>query len=255
MLRDRGIGVALLVLALPLASCSTYHLRAYAGYMRPVLSGNVGLSNSGGASANVDAKDGLGLSEASSPYGRVDAGLSVLNLTASGFRYDDRGDGTLEAAFGGINAGVPVHSDAQMLVLKGAASFTLVDLGFLRLSPGFAVDYMDLNLDVTSRSPAPPATESLDVNAPVPMPFVQGEVELGPVAATLDVGGIAIDIDQVNGTYLDIEGLVRVQPIDHLEVFAGYRWIQFDAKGTAGGQDYDADVTMQGVIVGAGVTF
>jgi hypothetical protein len=75
------------------------------------------------------------------------------------------------------------------------------------------------------------------------------------VAATLDVGWIDIDLGDADGSYLDVEALVRVNPLPHLELFAGYRFIDIDAEGTADNRRFEAAFQLHGWMVGGGVTF
>ena len=248
------VGLVVCLLALP--SCMDLRARAYAGYMQSELSGDLGLAPSfapAAVSTSVDVEDSFGVSDEGSPYVRLEAAAGPLNFTASAFRYDSDSTGTLQANFGDITAGLLVNTETEFFNAKGAVTFDILDVGFLRLSPGLAVDYFDIDVSVTAVGLG--AQENLDVQAPVPMLFAQAEATVGPVAATVDVGGIAIDVGDVDGTYFDVEALLRVAPVSHIEVFAGYRWINMDGKGTADGQDFDADLTLQGWFLGGGFTF
>jgi hypothetical protein len=224
--------------------------------MQAELSGDAGLAASaspGTVSGSIDVEDSLGIDEEGSGYVRAEAGVSFINVTASAFQYDSSGTGVLQANFGNIPAGITVDTDLEIIVVKGALHFDVLDLGFLRLSPGVAVDYF--GTDLTATAVGAGFSEDLDIDVPVPMPFLQTEVIVGPVAATLEGGAMAVDYSDVEGTYIDLEGLVRWTPLPHVEVFGGYRWIDADTDGTADGQDYDADVTLQGWMVGGGFTF
>jgi hypothetical protein len=224
--------------------------------MQPQLDGDIGLAGSASGSAvtgTVDVEDSLGLGEESSPYLRADIGAAIVSFTVSAFHYDATGNGVLEATFGEITAGTPVSTDMEILNIKGAATFNLIDLGPVRLAPGIAIDYLDVDTTVTSTSLS--AFESVRVQAPVPMLFGQGEVVLGPVAAILDVGWMSADLADAEGTWWDIEGMLRMTALDPVELIAGYRWISADVDGTADGQNYSADLVLQGWFVGGGLSF
>ncbi len=250
-----GIGLALGALSL-LCSCSGFYARGYAAYMQPKLTGDIGLSGSGGGTpitGTIDVEDSLGLGEEKSPYIRADVGAAVVSFVGSVFQYDSTGNGTLTANFGDIPIGTPVATDMKILNIKGGAVFNVLDLGFLRLAPGVAVDYFDV--DTTVRATSLGAFESVSVQAPVPMLYGQAEVRVGPVSGILDLGWMQANFDEVDGTWWDVEGMVRISPIEHLEIMAGYRWISVDSSGTSEGQDYVVDMQLEGWYLGGGVTF
>lgn len=252
---SRG-GVLAMGLLLGLPSCTDLEFRAYAGYMQAELSGDVGLASSGApniVSSTIDIDDSLGLEDEGSVYARVEAEAGIVRVTASAFQYDSTQLGTLQADFGNIPAGITVDTDLELNVLKGAVTFDVIDFGFLRVSPGIAVDYFDVDMTVTAVGIG--IAEDLDIDVPVPMPFVEVEGAVGPVALTVGGGGMQVDYSDVEGTYWDVEGLLRFSPVDHFELFAGYRWIDVDGGGTADGQDYDTNLTLQGWFVGAGLVF
>jgi hypothetical protein len=237
------------------AGCTAYDLRAYAGYQSTELSGTVGLAPTSGPVTidAIDVEQALGLTDAAEDvYLRGEAALLSLRVTGSMFRYEQSGTGTLNARFGDLTVGTPVATDAELMSAKGAVSWDL-NLGPLRLSPGVAVNYMDL--ETTVRATSINAFETVDVDGPIPLLFGQAEVELGPVAATLDVGWIEADVEDVDGTMLDIEALLRFTPFPHLEVFAGYRALDIDVAGDADGQQFEGNLEFRGWMVGGGIRF
>jgi hypothetical protein len=254
-MRSTVAKVALLAAGL-LPGCTAYELRGYGGFTSTKLSGDVGLSPSGNlippVTADVESAFGLGDAEGS-VYLRAEAALASLRLTASAFQHDESGNGTLNVNFGDLTIGTPVASTLDLTSAKVALSFDVLNLGVFRLSPGVALDYFDI--DTTVRATTVNAFETVDVSAPVPMPFLQLEGDLGVVAATLDAGWIHIDLEDAGGTFFDLEALVRVQPFAHAEVFAGYRFLSIDADGDADGQDFRADLRLQGWMIGGGITF
>lgn len=251
--RVAGIPVLLLI-----AACSAPSARLQVGYIQPTLTGDLALAQAAGSlpagQLSADIESGLGLDDdASSLYGRVELDAGPVRLTASGFRYDQSGSGTLNASFGAIAAGVPVDSDIRMGAYKAAATFDLLDVGPVRISPGVGVDLFDLQAEVSNQTVA--QTETIDELLPVPMVFVQGEVDVGPVAVTLDVGGMDASYGEYSGTFFDVEALVLYAPVEHVEVFAGYRWIALDARGESEDRDFTADLDLGGWFVGGGLRF
>ena len=243
------------LLALASAACSPLRAKAYGGYIQSEMTGTVALAPPASTIPPVgaDVEDALGADTSGSPYGRLELGAGIVGLTASAFQFSSSGPGTLTADFGNLSAGTPVDSDIDFLNIKSAITIDLIDVGFLRIAPGFGVDYLDLDMEVRATNIA--ALERLQVQVPAPLGFVQGEVKLGPVGITADFGAMSINTEEVDGDYFDFEGLVHVKPLPHVELFGGYRWIQFDASGEVDGQMYDADLQLRGWFVGGGVTF
>jgi opacity protein-like surface antigen len=250
------VRIPTVLLLLSLGSCGSAGIKLFGGAAQLGLSGTMGLDDSGGGGGfnQIDVDDlGLG-GEEISPYGRAEIDLGLIHLTGSGFIFETSGSGTLSQDFGDIPVTTDVNSSLEMLNAKGAISFDIIDLGPLRISPGVAVDYLQIDMNVTSTS-GPPASEQLDIDAPVPMLFVQGEVDLGLLNATVDVGWISLDLDDISGTWWDIEGLASFNLFPALELFAGYRYISADVDGTADGQLFDTDLEIQGFTAGLGIVW
>jgi hypothetical protein len=239
------------------ASCTTYEVRAYAGYMASELSGDIGLAPSIGnappSQFRADLQDDFGMGdESSSLYVRAEAALLSFRVTASGFRYAEEGTGTLTANFGDLVVGTEVASELDMLNAKVALTYD-INLPILRLSPGLAVDYLEI--DTSVRATMINAFEEVDVSAPIPMPYLQAEVDLGALALTLDAGWISASIEDGEGEFFDIEAMLHLQATERIEFIAGYRWISIDAEGDADGQRFDADLDLNGWFVGGGFRF
>ena len=244
------------LLLLVLASCGAAGIKLFGGYSQMNLSGTIGLEPGGGGPfTQIDVVDDLGLgSEVGTPYGRAEIDLGVIHLTGSGFLFEESGSGTLTADFGDITVTTGVDTELEMLNAKGAVSFDIIEIGALRISPGVAVDY--LQLDMIVRETATPTNfEQLDINVPVPMLFVQGEVDLSLLNATVDVGWMSLDLGEISGTWLDIEALATFNLFPAVETFAGYRYISVEANGTADGQLFDTNLELQGFIVGLGFSW
>lgn len=99
------------------------------------------------------------------------------------------------------------------------------------------------------------ATEDVQLNGPLPLAFVRGEVDLGVVSAIAEVGYMEAKIDQVSGSLLDVEAMLQYHPTPLLSVFAGYRGLNLQLDGQIDGDTIDADLTISGFILGGGVRF
>ena len=247
------------IAALLLSACTGLRARAYGGIQQTTLQGGVALDNSAGSlslganRADIDADLGLDDREYS-PYVRAEIGLPIGSATVSGFRFNQTGAGTLTGGqFGDIPAGTQVTSFMKFTNVKVAAHYDLFDIGVLRLSPGVGVDFIDFDLQVTELGTS--NYERVDNRVYVPMLFAQAEANLGILAATLDVGYMQASLNNAKGSYLDVEALIRVSPSPFVEIFAGYRLIELDARGVADDRRYDADLTLHGWVLGGGVTF
>jgi hypothetical protein len=226
--------------------------------MQTSLSGDVALEPSSGGvalgSIRTDLEDDLGLNdESGSLHARIELETEIGRWNASVFRHTDSGTGVLDSTFGNIPAGTPVDASLSLTNLKAAWMYDF-DTGVVRLSPGIGIDLFDIETSVRSVTPVT-AFEEVEVLAPVPMVFLQAELDLDIVAATVDAGGMSIDLRDAAGTYWDLEGLLRVPVVDHIEVFGGFRYIHIDADGTADGQRFDASLDLTGWIVGGIVRF
>jgi len=239
-------------------SCETWFVEVDAGYTQMEFSGTAALAPTGGglpvSATTVDLQDELGLDDPiGAPYGRVQAGLGPWGLSASGFSLSDVADGRVTRQFGNITVGTDVHTEVQMINLKTALTFDVLDTQFLTLSPGIAVDYFDF--DVSVSAPSLGISEQLKAQAPVPLLFGQVSSKVGPVSLTLEGGWMSADVGDANGTFLDIEGMLRVHLGLGTHVFGGYRHIAINANGVASGQRFEADFNLQGWMVGVGYRF
>lgn len=245
------------LLVLPaLGSC--VGIKAFGGYTQMQLSGTLALNDAGNSSNldNIqnDVEDDFGLGDqVGAPYVRGEIDLGAITLTGSGLTFSETGMGTLSQPFGDVPAGTAIDTDFELLNLKGAIGLDLIDLGAVRISPGVSVDVFDI--DMRLENPATLEFEQVDTLAPVPMLFVQGEVSFGPVGATLDVGFMDADFDEIGGTWIDIEGLATLNLVPAMEIFAGYRYISIDTTGDADGQEYAADLELQGWTLGVGLVW
>lgn len=245
--------------ALGTASC-TVSGSAYAAFIQTEVRGNVALDASppGGTALGtiqVDLDDELGIDE---PYPSLLVGGKLVTdfgrISVSAFRYDESGSGTLARDFGDIGAGAAVESELRFDNIKAFWSWDLLEWGPLRIAPGVGADVFLLETSVRSVSPVS-AFEEIDVTAPVPMVFLESELDLGPVVAIVEAGGMDVHLEDGDGTYWDLDGRVALRLGDQLEVFAGYRYIHLEADGVVDGQRFDADIDVTGWFLGGAIGF
>jgi hypothetical protein len=241
---------------LPLASCAGLGISGQVGYMQSHLGGEIALSpNSGGLGLGTITQDidDLGLSDDSdSLYARVQADLGVMSLSVSGFNLRDEGTAALDVQFGGITAGTTVNSKVEFGNVKSTLTFP-INLGPVQFAPGVAVDVFDLDVDV--RDTNSNANEQIDVLVPAPLAFGRAVVDLGGVALVGEAGYMNLNVDDVDGEFLDLEGWLEVRATSSLFLFAGYRWISIKGDGVVDNQDFSADLTISGWQLGGGIRF
>jgi hypothetical protein len=250
-MRTRTLLLASLVL-MTVPACSVPTVAVQAGFAQLSLDGDIGyVQNTETVSIGQDAKAfGLG-DKQGSPYvrGQVDFGMPVL--TVSGFSFEDEGQGRLGATgFGRLKPLGAVNSTLEMQALKLSYAF---DIGFgpVAISPGFAVDYFDLSIEATNGL----ITERVDLNSPFPLLFLRATVDFGTVGAFVEAGYLGADIDDVDGTLLDIEAQLLVRPWSALELFVGYRYLQLQLDVSIDDDSFDTDLTISGLIFGGGLKF
>src|SRR5688572_9053567 len=160
------------------------------------LKGDVALAPSPGSppldAFRVDVEKDLGLDDGvGSPYGKVEVGLGICSVALSGFEYDESATGRLTRNFGSLPISADIRTDARILNLKGMVLFELLDIAGLKLSPGIGVDYFDMDLAVSSTG----GSESVDAEAPVPMLFAQGELDIGLGSFVVEGGYMKANLD------------------------------------------------------------
>jgi len=245
-------------LALPGCVTAGVGFEISASAFLPQLRGDAALEDSGGGSnQDVGLRTDLDLDDVDVvPEVRIAANALGLNLAANAFRTEQSGTGTLGADFGDLSVGTDVDSRLDLTAIHGALTLDIVNVSFLRLAPGIGVDYFDLELDVDEIGGALDS-ERIQLDGPVPLVVVQAEAfpPFLPLELLVEAGGIGGEFGDFEGLLLDVEALLRWEVVDSVEIFAGYRYLSFEAEGTSSGNDFDADVLLNGVLVGAGIRF
>jgi hypothetical protein len=159
----------------------------------------------------------------------------------------------LNAAFGTIPANTPVDTDLDLQVYKVALSLDLIDIGPVRISPGLAADVLLSNTSVTSL--ALNRKEDLDGVIPLPMLFLQAEVDIWLADLVVDVGWLDTSYSDFSGEILDVEALLRFKPLGPLHVFVGYRAVRLNVEGEQSGDSGRLDFDFSGWTAGVGLHF
>ena len=246
-----------IVLAPLMVSCAGLGAKIDLGYMQVEPSGSLALeSGSGGGgpsvSSNNDINDDLGVAtKLDSLYARVELDAGLLHFTGSGYRVKDQASGTLRADFGSIPANTAVRTDLDLQIYKVAATLDLIDIGPVRISPGLAADIVLSNTSIAGASVA----EDLDGTIPVPMLFVQGEVDFSILEMVVDLGWLDGNYGNYSGNVLDAEAMLRVKPLAMLQVFVGYRATLLDISRDENGDSDRIDLDFRGWTAGVGVQF
>ncbi|MGK0354308.1 MAG: hypothetical protein ACJAYX_005010 [Planctomycetota bacterium] len=247
---------SLVLMAMP--ACTIPTLEVQAGYAQLSLDGDIGYSNGNSIAVEQDVESAFGLGDTQgSPYGRAQIDFGVPVLTVSAFSFEDEGQGRLGegVSFGnipGFVGGVPVQSQFDLMNAKVSYAFE-IGLGPVSISPGLAIDYFDLQIDVTDAFSI--AREQVDVKGPLPLAFLRAEVDLGIVSAFAEAGYISAEIDDVDGEVLDIEAQLVVHPTPLIELFVGYRYVNIVLDGLIEDDTIDTDLTVSGLIFGGGIRF
>jgi hypothetical protein len=248
------LSLVLLPFVATLPACFGFGAQAQVGYAQLALDGDIGYVNgTSSGSIQQDIESGFGLGDdQGSPYARAKLDFGVPNLSISVFNFEDDGEGTLNATFGNVPAGIPVRSDFELFNAKAAYAFE-IGIGPVSISPGIAVDYFDLAIDV--RDAFGISSENVELNGPLPLAFLRGEVDLGIVSAVVEGGYITADIDDVEGEVLDLEAQLVLHPTDLIEIFVGYRSLELELDGEIDGDSFDTDIQISGFMVGGGIRF
>ena len=241
-----------------LASCYQFEITAQAGFSELALDGEIGYlddpGNTNPIAIQQDIESALGLGDdQGTPYARVAMDFGTPVLAVSGFLFEDDGSGVLDATFGTIPVGAGVLTDFELGSAKVSYSFE-IPIGPVSVAPGLAVNFVDLSL--FARDTIGFATADVELQAPLPMGFVRGEVDIvGWLQLVGEVGYIEVDVDDVEAEMLDIEALVELTGFEPLNIFVGYRSIDLVGEGEIDNDSIDIDIGLSGFIVGGGVRF
>lgn len=239
------------------SGCSFVGATAQLGYTMATVKGDAALaSGNGGVPPNSTQNLGsaLGVDDASgSPYLRGQVDLGPVVLTGSLFSLDEDGSGTLQNTWGSLAGGSAVSTNLKFTDAKLSAAFDF-GLGPVKVSPGLAVDVIDLRLSATESTFGNSA--EVDRFLPLPMLFCRGEGDIGIVTAVLEGGYLHVpEIDGNEVTLLDLEALLEVRAAPMVHFFVGYRRIDLDGFGETSDSSYALDAIVDGWMIGGGLRF
>jgi hypothetical protein len=255
----RVVAAACVALALFGAGCGSAEplLTVEAAAFAPSLGGTIGLAQSIATdinTINLSSDLGLGGTEVV-PYLRGEVVAGGFDFALSGFRTSQSGHGTVTADFGHITAGSNVDTDLDLGLAHGHVAWNFLETEWVDVGAGLGADYVDLSLKAEDKTFA--MTESIAVRQAVPLVEARAafRVPVVPIDLELSVGGITGSYDQIDGTVFDAEALLRGRIAGPLSLFAGYRYVHFDIKGSSNSQSFDGDVVLSGFMLGASLRF
>ena len=235
---------------------SDWGLSASAGVFQATMTGDTGREGNVLGLADVDIDDDLDLSdEDNSIFAKARVSGAGINIWASGFETEQNGRSQLSVNFGDIAAGTTVRTNSEIRSLQAGISFNIIDVGGFRLAPGVGADYFDIELE--AQDSVLNQIESLAEDGPIPLVFLDASFDppVIPLSVEAHIGGITGTYDDFDGLLLDGEATVHVHLLDPLDLYAGYRYIQFELDGVDDGEEFTADLVLSGLIVGAGLRF
>ncbi len=243
-------------MVLGLMSCSGIGIVADLGVLQAKPEGTIALTDAGNI-GNIqdftnDLADSFGITDdVSTPYGRVEVSGLFVTMTFSGFIFGDNANGSLQNPYGSLPGGSSVDSDYSLSNLKGAATLDLINLGPLRVAPGVCLNILEVsNKSIVASNPS--LNEDRSTLLTIPQIFLQAEVDLGYVDLVVEGGWMEASLPDISGRLIDLEAIFRIRPIEHVEVFAGYRWLDVDVDGIQDNQAFDTDITFGGFTFGLG---
>ena len=89
----------------------------------------------------------------------------------------------------------------------------------------------------------------------LPYLFLQGEVDIGPLGAVVDLGWSDIELGGQDMSMLDASAMLTFEPAAFVELHAGYRLKSFEGTAGGGPDRRAVDLTTRGFFVGGGFSF
>ena len=258
-------GTAGLSALVAFAACSTpqFDITPRYGYLD--VSGDIGVSSSGGgvsvsadndvSTLGFDADDGV-------PGLRADFKWGMPHLVINYQRSDNSGSGEADANLSDgngnvISAGTPVDSDLELGLLNGLLLFDLAPTDVLEVALGFGATAFDIDTAITEQSDP---SNSISAKGTVPLPVlalqVGGEIGRFELAGLLQ--GISGTYDGNGATYADLDAYVRWRFYDRgagIGLVLGYRYFLIDAEYDDDDTDAEIDMSFYGPYIGLQFSF
>lgn len=165
------------------------------------------------------------------------------------------GQGTAEATidFGGINvaAGQDVESDIDLTLYRSTFTWDVIPTDTFDLGLGFGIGGAEVSATVADTLGNSATTDEI-----IPLPYAAASttVEIGDFGVEGLAGVFAIEVDDVDVFYLDLDVNAYYQFLDMAgagtRIVAGWRYIDVDAAYDDGDEQIDADLNFSGPYVG-----
>lgn len=228
----------------------------------PVLDGDVRLDTDFDVGTTLDTDRDLDVADAEATFGgELDVRFGDFDLWLSGFTFSRSGnsDVTRTVDFGDIqftgSANLDTEFDFSAIGPRlGWAVFGDDEAG-VRFGPTLGASWVSIDIRETATGDFGTMRERIDVSAPVPALGLRLEVPIGDFLLTGDAQGMAIHVDDFDGTYYDLSAELAWRPFRNVGVFLGYRYVRVDATGTSNGYDYDVDLRLHGPFAGLEIRF
>jgi len=263
------------LLALPFAaSCaipgdsawSDLHANGYGSLYNLGASGSVhDLSVSSGA---IDIDGDLSIREKSDTTFLAGArvGFAPMEVSLSMFDHQSTHGGTFEGDFdlgtgSSFTGSSNTRTNLDFEVTKMMIGFDMLNTGLFRVGILLGVDmftFNDFSVAATQGGITQSYAIATDEEIPIPMIGVRSDLLL-PQGFRIgaEVSGMSADVDDIDGTFLDIDAQIGWSPMDNewVEVLIGYRAMSFDFTGELDDSSVDADIDFDGLYWGVGITF
>jgi hypothetical protein len=243
-----------------IASCSTPRFDITPRYGPLDIEGDVGMSQ--GAVVGKADLESSGLQEDDSVLGgRFDFDWGGSHLMVSTQKSSHGGSGTMTATVssGGntITAGTAVDSEFDLGLHTAAYTFDFIPTDLLEVGIGLGLSYVDMFASFTE----PISGETVEGDQELPIPLIAARLgtRIWRVDASLQLSGMALDIDGDSMSYFDADLMAKLRLFggeDHLagHLTAGYRWVDLAVDYEDDGDRVDGDVTLQGPYIGVTVS-
>jgi len=227
-------------LVLLLSSCVS--VSAIPRFGRLDLDGEVGINDASSGSSASNSISDTGLDDDRSvPGARVDLEAAGMTTTFQLSSSSHGGTGTLTADLDdgttSIPAGSTVRSDLDLLLGEAIVTWDFVPGDTVELGLGFGATLFDV--DAQFQDTGSGDTISTDEVLPLPLLAARVGVALGDFDVSLLAGGFAIEIDDDDATFVDVDLMARWKVFGAAgrrvgAIVLGYRHVELDL-------DYDDD--------------
>ena len=252
-----GLIAGLVSVAAMASGCESTRTTLGAAYMQASIEGDLALSGATSSPLkerrNSIRRSMRATDDEPTPLVRLRVEKDRASFDVSGFWMNTSGEGALLAPFGDLPAGTDVRNDIGFANVKAIGRYDLLPSESFVLAPGIGVDYF--RLDVESRSRVGTGFEEVENDVLVPVVDLLTGFDLGPVSLMAEASWMDADLGDADGTYWDLDGLLRVRASDRFALFGGYRWIKLDANGLADSRNYESNLEVSGWYAGGEYTF